>query len=202
MCYDFFLSCQASQTKFHSKAFSKFCSLNTLQIPHANSLTSIWFPTLISKVFMLLVQMLNPLMVVMFICPGAVAVQSEHAFPDIPFKAFNTFVEQNFSSKIMLTTVLMLLFTITENTDLLNLHQQQQHLQLSDENKVNLSSWIKSLGCEVQKQTTGPKFKTQFKKSETLNLIPDNQVITIVAVQNQSKITMGCRTENPIPVPS
>src|SRR6266498_4670939 len=171
MCYDFFLSCQASQTKFHSEAFSKFCSLDNLQIPHANPLTSIWFPTLISKVFMLLVQMLNPFIVVMFMCPGAAAVQSEHAFPDIPFKAFNTFVEQNFSSKIMLTTVLMLLFTMTENTDLLNLHQRQQHPQLSDENKVDLSSLIKSLGHEVQKQTTGPKFKTLFKKSETLNLI-------------------------------
>jgi len=98
---------------------------------------------------MLLVQMLNPFMVVMFMCPGTVAVQSEHAFPDIPFKAFNTFVEQNFSSKIMLTTVLMLLFTMTENTDLLNLHQRQQHPQLPDENKVDLSSWIKSLGREV-----------------------------------------------------
>jgi len=98
--------------------------------------------------------MLSPLMVLLFLCPGAFAMQKEHAFPDITFKAFNAFVEQNFSSKITLTTVLMLLFTITENTDLLNLHQWQQNPQLSDEKQVDLSSWIKSLACEVQKQTT------------------------------------------------
>ena len=98
--------------------------------------------------------MLSPLMVLLFLCPGAFAMQKEHAFPDITFKAFNAFVEQNFSSKITLTTVLMLLFTITENTDLLNLHQWQQNPQLSDKKWVDLSSWIKSLACEVQKQTT------------------------------------------------
>jgi hypothetical protein len=127
--------------------------------------------------------MLSPLMVLMFLCPGAMAVQNEHPFPDITFKVFNTFVEQNFSSKITLTTVLMLLFTLTENTDLLNLHQRQQNPQLSDEKRVDLSSWMKSLAREVQKQTTAPKFMTLFKKSENQNLIPENQVITRVGTK-------------------
>ena len=77
----------------------------------------------------------------------------------------------------------MLLFTITENTDLLNLHQRQQNPQLSDEKWVDLSSWIKSLAREVQKQTTRPKFKTLFKKSESLNLIFNNQIITKIGTK-------------------
>ena len=79
-------------------------------------------------------------MVLIFLCPGVNALENEQAFPDIPFKLFNEFVAQNFSSKITLATVLMLFFTMTENTDLLNLHQCQQNPQLSDEKQVNLSS--------------------------------------------------------------
>jgi hypothetical protein len=50
----------------------------------------------------------------------------------------------------------MLLFTTIKNPDLLNLHQHQKKTQLSDEKWVNLSSWIKSLACEIQKQTPKP----------------------------------------------
>jgi len=102
----------------------------------------------ILHLFMIL-KMLCSLMVLMFLCPGANAMQNEQAFPDISFKAFNDFVTQNFSSKITLATVLMLLFTTVENTDLLNLHQRQQNPQLSHEKQVNLSSWITSLAQEV-----------------------------------------------------
>ena len=63
-----------------------------------------------------------------------------------------------------------------ENTDLLNLHRHQQNPQLPDENWVNLSSWIKSLAHEVEKQTPTPKLKTLFKQSENLRLMPENQI--------------------------
>src|SRR5215471_4564564 len=46
-------------------------------------------------------------------------------FPDIPFRVFNTFIQENFSSGISLTTVLTILFTLTNNPDLLNLHARQ-----------------------------------------------------------------------------
>lgn len=78
----------------------------------------------------LLGPFLGPLIVVIFLCPGANAVQNEQPFPNITFKVFNTFIEENFSSKISLATVLMLLFTVNENTDLLNLHQHQKNPQL------------------------------------------------------------------------
>ena len=94
--------------------------------------------------------MLGPLMALMFLCPGANALQNEQPFPGISFKVFNEFIAHNFSSKITLATVLMLLFTTVENTDVLNLHQHQQNPQLSDEKRVNLSSWLKSLACEVE----------------------------------------------------
>ena len=132
----------------------------------------------------MVLKMLGPsLMVLMFLCPGANAMQNEQAFPDISFKVFNEFITQNFSSKITLATVLMLLFSTVENTDLLNLHQRQQNPQLSDEKQVNLSSWIKSLACEVEKQTPKPKYKTLFKQSENLKSLPDNQIITSIGTK-------------------
>jgi len=136
----------------------------------------------ILHLFMIL-QMLGPFVVLVFLCPGVNAMQNEQAFPDISFKVFNDFIAQNFSSKITLATVLMLLFTTVENPDLLNLHQCQQNPQLSDEKRVNLSSWIKSLAREVQKQTPKPKFKTLFKQSENFKSMPESQIITNIGTK-------------------
>ena len=67
------------------------------------------------------------------------AMSSEMPFPDISFNAFNKFVSKNFSSEISLSTVLLLLFTMTENPDLLNLHARQKHPQCTAEIKQSSS---------------------------------------------------------------
>ena len=127
----------------------------------------------------LLGPLLGPLIVVILLCPGANAVQNEQPFPNITFKVFNTFIEENFSSKISLATVLMLLFTVNENTDLLNLHQRQKNPQLKGgETRIELSAWIKSLAREIQVQTTEAKFKTFFKTSDAFKSLPDTEVIS------------------------
>jgi hypothetical protein len=135
------------------------------------------------RIFVFL-QLLSPLIVVAFLCPGANAVQNEQPFPDISFKVFNTFIEDNFSSKISLATVLMLLFTVNENTDLLNLHQRQQNPQLKRvEQRREISAWIKSLAREIQIQTTNAKFKTFFKKSDVLPSLPETEVIDKLGIK-------------------
>jgi hypothetical protein len=45
----------------------------------------------------------------------------ENPFPDIAFKDFSQFIGQHFISKISLFTVLVILFSLTENPELLNL---------------------------------------------------------------------------------
>jgi hypothetical protein len=156
---------------FTSVLFFSFSDQLSWMLPAYCVTFTIW------HLFMIL-KMLGPLMVLICLCPGANAMQNEQAFPDISFKLFNDFITQNFSSKITLATVLMLLFTTVENTDLLNLHRRQQNPQLLHEKRVNLSSWIKSMACEVEKQTPQPKFKTLFKLSEILKSLPENQIIT------------------------
>ena len=60
-------------------------------------------------------------------------------FPDIPFRVFSGFVANQFGPEITLATVLTVVFSLTENTDLLNLHAQQQHPTSHGEKCVSLS---------------------------------------------------------------
>ena len=69
----------------------------------------------------------------LFLMPGVAAQGEESPFPGIPFKLFSSFVKENFSSKITLSQVLLVLFTITDNSDLLNLHARQQNPEYPDE---------------------------------------------------------------------
>ena len=55
---------------------------------------------------------------------------------------------QPFGYKISLATVLLLLFTMTENPELLNLHARQQHLGQGENKTVN-SGWIRALSRAV-----------------------------------------------------
>ncbi|EDR02974.1 uncharacterized protein LACBIDRAFT_331901 [Laccaria bicolor S238N-H82] len=71
--------------------------------------------------------------------------QTETPFPDISFSAFTQIIESTFGSNISLATVLTLLFTITENVDLLNLHFQQQHPEFQGENKTQTTGLMIAL---------------------------------------------------------
>jgi hypothetical protein len=77
--------------------------------------------------------------------PMVAALPDEASFPDIPFKVFNRFVQNNFSSKISLSTVLLILFTMTNNTSLLNLHARQQNPIQPGEKRTKATGWIKAL---------------------------------------------------------
>ena len=116
-----------------------------------------------------IITSLSPLGFLLFLiifCPGVHAAAMESPFPDISFEIFSTFVQSTFSSKISLSTVLMMLFTVTENTDLLNLHARQQNPQFSFEQKRDSSTWMNCLAHAIQKHTHEKRLKTLFKKKE------------------------------------
>jgi hypothetical protein len=66
-------------------------------------------------------------------------------FPDIAFNEFSAFIQDNFSDDITLSTVLVLLFSLVENPDLLNLHGRQQRNKLQGDTGRQVTSWIKIL---------------------------------------------------------
>jgi uncharacterized Zn finger protein (UPF0148 family) len=111
----------------------------------------------------------------------ATAGSSESPFPDISFKDFNKFVNSNFSPQVSLSTVLLVLFTMTENSDLLNLHARQKNPQCIGELKQSSSGWIRALARSLidrLEETT----KNLFIESECLEK-SRNDLITPLTVK-------------------
>ncbi|KAM6493429.1 hypothetical protein JOM56_011563, partial [Amanita muscaria] len=78
----------------------------------------------------------------------AAASREQQPFPDVPFAVFSKFVEDHFISTVSLSTVLMVLFSVTENTDLLSLHYRQR----CSERSTSATGWIRCFGSAVQKR--------------------------------------------------
>jgi hypothetical protein len=73
-------------------------------------------------------------------------------FPDITFKVFSDFVQQQFAKDVSVKTVLIVLFSLTSNPDLLGLHACQQHAWADGEIRQALSGWIKVLSQGLQER--------------------------------------------------
>ena len=71
--------------------------------------------------------------------------------------------------------VLLVLFSLTENTELLSLHAHQQNPKFKGENKTVASGWMQALSCALLHQLKGD-FQNLFHSKE----FPDeeNQQIT------------------------
>lgn len=111
------------------------------------------------------------LIMAILLMPGVSAQTEETPFPNIPFKVFAQFVKEHFSSKITLSQVLLVLFTITDNTDLLNLHARQQNPEYPEENpslNSGNSGWIRGLARALQDKM-GDGQKRLFKNSTDKN---------------------------------
>jgi len=96
--------------------------------------------------------------------PTVNAHQTHSPFPDIPFSVFSEFVTSNFS-KVSLSTVLIVLFTMTNNTTLLSLHARQQLSNHPGEQRTHTTGWITGLIRALTDQL-GNKKDQLFKKSE------------------------------------
>jgi hypothetical protein len=99
----------------------------------------------------------------------------ERPFPELPFKVFSDYIFTHFSSKVSLATVLLVLFTITDNTELLSLHARQQNSEYPDENSVEISGWIKALGNAMTnrlEERTETLFKTKEWSPNKNHIIP------------------------------
>ena len=83
---------------------------------------------------------------------------TQDPFPEVTFKVFSEFVTQNFSSRVSLATVLLVLFSLTENPDLLNLHSWQKKSYVQGEKKQTTSGWMKSLARALEERL-GSKLK-------------------------------------------
>ena len=104
--------------------------------------------------------------------PTVSAIPEQNPFPDVTFKIFSKFILDNFNSSITLSTVLMLLFTMMENPDLLNLHARQQNPLYSGEHATTLSGWMKALAQGVEKKL-GDEVKSLFNDDKEASMTAD-----------------------------
>jgi hypothetical protein len=86
-------------------------------------------------------------------------------FPDVTFKVFSDFVQQQLGKDISLATVLTVLFSLTSNPDLLGLHARQQHPKAHGEISQALSGWIKVLSQALQDRL-GNATSTLFQRDD------------------------------------
>ena len=103
------------------------------------------------------------------------AAPSQQAFPNISFNTFSAAITSSFGSNISIATVLAILFTLTENADLLNLHFHQQHPEFSGENRVQVSGWITALVNALMAKLGTKRTETLFSQEEVLQGLDENQ---------------------------
>jgi hypothetical protein len=70
---------------------------------------------------------------------------SQRNFPNLSFQSFSLFVSSTFHPDVSLSTVLFLLFSLTKNTDLLNLHSRQQQQLYPSERNIKYTGWMSAL---------------------------------------------------------
>jgi len=105
---------------------------------------------------------------------SAASPMTESPFPGIQFKEFSTFIEDNFSSSISLTSVLVILFSLTENVQLLSLHGRQQKRKFEGEKSTTVTSWIKALARplreRLEKDNHNPFLDVSFTKDDQITV--------------------------------
>jgi hypothetical protein len=112
--------------------------------------------------------------------PVSAAMASQQPFPNITFAAFNAFVVGNFNPDVSLATVLLVLFTMTENSDLLNLHARHKNPQCMGEEKRVSSGWIKALARGLDDRLKA-NTNQLFKNNELpINFTQDNLVQVLI----------------------
>jgi len=79
--------------------------------------------------------------------PGVAAGSGQTPFPNIKFCTFSDFINSNFSPQVSLATVLLVLFSMLENPELLNLHAH-----MKGEKKVHASSWLTKFAYAFQQR--------------------------------------------------
>ena len=114
-------------------------------------------------------------------CPVATAAELD-PFPNVTFKVFSGFINNNFSSKISLATVLTVLFTLTSNPDLFNLHCRQQNPQNADEQNQSMTGWINALSRAL-KDHLEDDTKRLFHQSERQHYETNDRITNAIGIK-------------------
>jgi hypothetical protein len=108
----------------------------------------------------------------MALIPSVNASQCD--FPNITFQSFSHFISSTFHPDISLATVLFLVFSLTENTDLLNLHSRQKQQIYPSEKVTQYTGWMIALVNALL---------GQLDEETTCHLFPNSNAEDILSVK-------------------
>jgi CxC5 like cysteine cluster associated with KDZ transposases len=100
-----------------------------------------------------------PLPLALLFIPHVVASPELGSFPSITFKDFSDFILGKFGPTISLTTVITLLLSITNNTELVSLHFKQSE-------KGGSTAWMKCLARAIKERLGPDSTQTLFSEFE------------------------------------
>ena len=122
------------------------------------------------------------LAIIFLSCIPKVAASPENNPLDMPFQVLCDFVQNQFSSHVSLATVLTVLFTMTNNPDLLALHARQQYVKVRGEVKQTNSGWMKTLAHALGNQLDS-QIHTLFRHNERQNTLTKDAKVTALAMK-------------------
>ena len=106
--------------------------------------------------------------------------------PNVTFNVFNDLISKYFHKSIPLTTVLLIYFTLIENSDLLNLHARQKIKVLSGEKNTQTTGWMKCLSRALYKRLSDQNTDAEemlFTSSELLQFTDEEKRITPLTIK-------------------
>ncbi|TFK31937.1 hypothetical protein BDQ12DRAFT_701384 [Crucibulum laeve] len=107
--------------------------------------------------------------------------KSKKGLTNISFKVFSDCIKLNFSSQISLATVLLILFTMTENNELLSLYARQANPLYDGENDSSLSGWMRCLSrALIEKLNKHNSSMKLFHKREMAHTFKEEKKIVTV----------------------
>jgi len=116
---------------------------------------------------------------------GIALLPTTHAlttpFPDMLFTDFSQLIQDQFGAEITLTTVLIILFSLTSNPDLLNLHARQQNPNpmCSGELRQSVTGWMKAFVWSLQTRL-GATTDDLFQQSDGVSRMTRDQRLSAI----------------------
>ena len=114
------------------------------QMFNSRNLVLIW-PSMFSCIFSAHMTVIIWFLMLLLLSPTVCALSESGAFPNVTFNVFSDFISKNFHKDISLSIVLLIFFSLIENSDLLNLHARQKIKVLSNERNTKATGWMKCL---------------------------------------------------------
>jgi len=108
--------------------------------------------------------------------PVASASPDHSPFPNVTFKVFSDYIQNHFDSQISLSAILTILFSLTNNPDLLTLHARQQYPMAQGEIAQSTSGWIKALANALKEKLDDKLLSKEEKQTQPR----DEQITSII----------------------